>query len=151
MKTNRIILAIVVCSFVVIAAILLNRPPITGQDMTNRQAGQQPVKTAATNAAQDVNRKTNAVNENGLFKTIIDTRTGQYAVVNSDKQTVASKDKDGNVIWSVNAISQAIGIVSSNGEVQSIEVLSNDVIAHIGRAVVILDKQTGKSKGAIRY
>jgi hypothetical protein len=47
-------------------------------------------------AAQNTITPTNHIE---LFKVIVDTRSGQYVVVNADNTTVSLKDKNGNVIW----------------------------------------------------
>ena len=38
------------------------------------------------------------------YRTILNTNTGQYAVVDSQKEVVTSYDKSGNVIWTTNVI-----------------------------------------------
>jgi hypothetical protein len=148
-----IIIALILCVAAVVIMLELPIRKHLGETSDDVQLAADQSKIlvdgSATNMPLDVSENTN--NAEGVFRTIIDPTTGQYAIVSLDKQTVTSKDRYGNTIWSTNAVEAAIGVVSSNGIIQSVEVFSNDVVTHIGRTIVILDKETGKSKGAIRY
>ncbi len=64
----------------------------------------QPVQTIATNAAVELNGKTNVTSKEGYFKTMTDPQTGQYAITSSDRKSVVLKDKSGKVIWVTDVI-----------------------------------------------
>ena len=61
----------------------------------------------ATNATLNVSAKTNAVGDEAYSEKFIDPKTGQCAYVGLDKRTITLKDKNGNVIWTVNLINEA--------------------------------------------
>jgi hypothetical protein len=83
-----------------------------------------------------------------FFKVITDAQAGQYAIVNSDKQTVSLKDKTGNVVWSTNVAYLLTEPTDGERKIYSMQLYSNELQVQVGHAVVQLDKQTGKITGA---
>ena len=85
---------------------------------------------------------------NGLNKITTDQQSGQYALVNANRDTVTLKDKAGNTIWSTNIIE---GIKSKilQGEriIRGIQVYEGDLYVSVGRGFVVVDLKTGKVKG----
>jgi hypothetical protein len=168
MKTKRlIILAIALCVGAVVTAILLeqHRSPVTGHEISSsviadNASNSAPFITNQTKVATaaKVNGKTNTVSEEGYFKTIIDPQTGQYAVVNLDKQTVISKDKYGNILWTTNLSltrfalghsGEIIGGISYHtnelwvGPGKATVIHTNGLWVGLGKAAVMLDIRTG--------
>jgi hypothetical protein len=159
MKTNRIILTIVFCLVVFIAAMLAKQRHPTVKLPSNVSGG------IATNSGRpttnqiqvtEANVNTNAASEKDYFKKIVDPETGQYAIIGLDKLTVILRDKDGRVIWNVNLSNEMSGLEYSIEQhlsggyfykSKSLSVLSLE----IGTSSVFLDIHTGKSAGAILH
>jgi hypothetical protein len=117
MKTKRLIIMVVApCLGVAFAAMLVeqHRSQITEHETSgdvnavsasnNAPSNTNQYKTAAT---AEVNGKTNAISAEGFSLKIIDSKTGQYAIVGLDRQTIALKDKNGNDIWTMNLANEA--------------------------------------------
>ncbi len=85
-----------------------------------------------------------------FFKVITDAKTGEYAVVNSDKTVVTLKDKNDKVIWSADVVKE-YGTLPVQGEkkIHSIELINNQLAIDFAGGLVLLDKKTGKITGDI--
>jgi hypothetical protein len=95
---------------------------------------------------------TNAVGEKGYFKTVIDPETGQYVIVNLDKQTVTSKDKNDNVLWAVNVPRSESALGLPFGDIQNLLVDKKTLVLWVqaGKSSLVVDVHTGKvTRGAI--
>jgi hypothetical protein len=136
MNTKLIIPAIALCLFVAFAATMLKQHP-------------SPVSVPfATNMATAVNGKTNAVGEEGYFKTIIDPQTGRYAIANASKEFVSLRDKNGNIIWSINLVDDLRKEPEMSGvTINSLELSGDKIVVRVDRCWFILDSKTGKITG----
>jgi hypothetical protein len=93
------------------------------------------------------------VQSDGLFKTVIDTNSGQYVVVGSDRQTLILKDKFNKVIWSTNVVEflkKSVFPEGTNGvgqsmeeSIASVEILKGEIYVNVGRAFLTVNKHTG--------
>jgi hypothetical protein len=95
---------------------------------------------------------TNIVNEAGsLYKTIVDRDSGQYAVVDTNKEAVTLKDSaDRVIIWSLNVVD---GLKTnrnprvSGRKIEGMDVYKGDLWVDVGRGYAVIDVKTGKLKG----
>lgn len=93
------------------------------------------------------------VQSDGLFKTVIDTNSGRYVVVGSDRQTLMLKDKFNNVIWSTNVVEflkKSVFSKAANGvnhsmeeSITSVEIVRGEICVNLGRAFANVNKNTG--------
>jgi outer membrane protein assembly factor BamB len=99
--------------------------------------GAKDTKKAAVDAAKN---KTGGA----LYKTIIDEKSGQYAVVNSNQEIVTLKDRHGKVIWNTNVV-EALKSVPISGErkIRNMQLMNGDLIVRFSRGFVKIDKKTG--------
>ena len=80
-----------------------------------------------------------------LFKVVIDLKTGQYAAVSSDKETVSLKDSVGNIIWTTNIIKAASKYSRfGGGEIWAMQLSGSNLYVNVGNATFGIDKLTGK-------
>lgn len=159
MKTNRLCLVVTLGLAIVfvigILAMRLISPQKNNSAPSHSEQGDiTNIQLVAKNSTV-TNENTKKINEtDGFFKTIIDTQSGQYAVVNSDKQTVTSKDKNGKIIWSVDvakSFPDSSGFMPGQRKIYSMALFSNLLVVDIGRATVVIDKQNGKVKRVSVY
>src|SRR5208282_1157760 len=149
-KTKHIILVIVLSLVVVVTAILLtqHRSSIRERETSSNVStvgasnsapfitNQSKVATAA-----EMNGKTNAGGEEGYFKTILDPQTGQYDIVNLDKQTITSEDKYGNILWVTNVSSWSLN--PRGVTIDGMSANSNGLGVFLGKSVIGIDIHTG--------
>lgn len=89
---------------------------------------------------------TNAIVESGgLYKTVIDTNSGQYVIVSPNRQTLILKDRFDKVIWSTNVV-ERLKEVGVPGEkwITSVEILNGVIIINVGREFATVNKRTGE-------
>lgn len=108
------------------------------QDRTVLNSNAPPVNIIVTNQTAD--NPTNTLNDAGcFFKTIIDNKSGQYAIVNPDRRIVLLKNKDGSVIWS------AVVVAPGESEIGVLIFEKNRLFAVVGRHTYFsIDMKTGK-------
>jgi hypothetical protein len=88
----------------------------------------------------------------GLFKTVIDTNSGQYVVVSPDQQLLIAKDKFNRVIWSTNVVKylKSFEFAEEKNEmeerIRSVEMLNGEIYVRVGKAVAVINKRTGEVK-----
>jgi hypothetical protein len=163
MKTKRLITLVVsLCLIVAVATILLfaKHSKVTAmaenneRTITNQRTGQQLAQPTVTNVTSNENDKTNAAEE-GYFEKIIDPETGQCVIVGLDKQTITSKDKSGNVLWTVNLANdvQNLGVPVGRHitEVHFAGSPPGLLTVIVGKLTIELDVHTGKGLGAIMH
>jgi hypothetical protein len=161
MKTKRLLtLVVALCLVVAVATILLvaKLPKVTTaternqQIRTNQQAGQQLVQATVTNATSNANAKTNAAGNEGFSLKIIDSKTGQYTTVGLDKQTITLKDKNDNLIWTMNLTNDEHNLgLPAEWYISRLWFVGEPPIeldAKVGNATFSLDVHTGKVTGA---
>jgi hypothetical protein len=123
--------------------------------INNQQAGQQLVKANATNLVLNISGRTSAVGEEDYFKKIIDPKTGQCAIVGLDRRTITLKDKNGNVIWTVNLANEGdkVGLPVGNVDGDDVKFLEKSPVLYVstGRASFDLDVHTGKVLGGAMH
>lgn len=80
-----------------------------------------------------------------LFKVITDVQSGQYAVVDSSRRYVTLKDKNGNVIWSVDVV-KPVETMPSVGErkIYSMRLRGDELIVTVGKDLLGVNKRSGK-------
>lgn len=79
-----------------------------------------------------------------LFKTPVDRLTGQYAVVNSERNRVTLRDKSGSIIWSSDDLTALTLETVGGKQIDSMELVNDQLIVHLGKSIYNLDKRTGK-------
>jgi len=79
-----------------------------------------------------------------LYKTIVDKVSGQYAVVDTNKEVVLLKDNTGRVIWSAN-VAKALSTVPISGErkIHNMEMIKGDLIVTFSRGFAKIDRENG--------
>lgn len=94
-----------------------------------------------------ITTKTNStVNHvDGFFKIVIDQQSGKYVIVDSSKSMVALKDKDGNMIWSVDVV-KFIGA----SPISSMRIVGDNLVVKVLMDYVVINKQTGKIENFVR-
>lgn len=132
-KSLRVLIAILVSLLtqLVYPQVTICAPPdVTGGGSTNEQ-----VTSANTNMVIDVSY---------LYKTIVDKVSGQYAVVDTNKEVVLLKDNTGRVIWSAN-VAKALSTVPISGErkIHNMEMIKGDLIVTFSRGFAKIDRENG--------
>jgi hypothetical protein len=159
MKTKHlIILAIALCVGAVVTAILLeqHRLPVTPAITNNASnslppANPQPKAIAST----EISEKTNTPNAEGYSMKLIDSKTGQCAFVGLDEHTITLKDKNGNVLWTVNLANEASKAGLPIGHIQGMEFDDGRISKQtgldvsMGRASFFIDIPSGRVSGAM--
>ena len=81
------------------------------------------------------------------YKTTIDLQSGEYVVVNAEKQLVALKNKEGLVVWT-NDVARTMEQSTMHNlgpkEISSLKIVGNDLVITFGNAFLVMDKRTGK-------
>jgi hypothetical protein len=92
---------------------------------------------------------TNESNE--LYKTIVNTDLGTYAVADTNQEIVSLKSKAGQVIWSTNLFLalQDDQFIRGAPKIRGMRVYRGDLAVDVGSrsTVAIIDVKTGKLKG----
>ena len=103
-----------------------------------------PVVTASNLETND--DSANATN--GLYMTITDQQSGQYAVVSTNREIVTLKDKSGKMLWESNIV-QAIGNEPLSGErkIRGMQLFKGDLWVSVGRGYAIVDIKSGRVNG----
>jgi uncharacterized protein YpmB len=91
------------------------------------------VRTASNPETSDLNEA------GGLFKTITDLQSGEYAIVSSNKRVVSLKDKRGKTIWYVDMVK-----ISGDSPIYSMVLADDKLKIQVGRSYFGLNKKTGK-------
>lgn len=83
-----------------------------------------------------------------LYRTIVNTNTGQYAVADSQKEVVTLYDKSDHVIWTTNVVmglraDPVLGVRKISG----MQVYKGDLWVHVGRGCGIVTIKTGVLQG----
>jgi hypothetical protein len=80
----------------------------------------------------------------GLYRTIVSTNTGQYAVADSQKEVVTLYDKSDHVIWTTNVVmgSRAYPIRGER-KISGMHLYKGDLSVHVGRAYGVIVIKTG--------
>ena len=85
-----------------------------------------------------------------LFKTIVDTNSGQYVTVTSDRKTLILKDRFHKIIWSTNVVEYLKKFEfpeeKNHGEkrIANVEILKGEIIISVGRDFATVNKRTGE-------
>jgi hypothetical protein len=99
----------------------------------------------AQHSGKSGNSKNTSDQSAEFYKVITDPQTGQYAVVNSNKEIVSLKDKAGNTIWTINVIEATSKYpILGDREIRSMQFDSMELVVRVGKANIQIDKQTGK-------
>lgn len=106
----------------------------SGQNPAN---GQQPVEQSSA-------QQTNAANEfEGLFKTITDQNSGQYAIVSPDSLAVVGKGKGGETIWRAD-----ISRIVRRSPIYSMRLDGENLVIHdSGKVRIWINRNTGAVVG----
>jgi hypothetical protein len=143
MKINRPLLTLAICLGLIAVAVIIK---VWLPAMHTEQ------NTVPTSSMNDSNVKTNAErnaasNGGGFFKTITDAQAGQYAIVNSNKTSVALMDKSGRVIWSTNVVEKIPpdALQHWGSEISSMKIINGELIIDVGFASFSVDVKTGKT------
>jgi hypothetical protein len=96
---------------------------------------------------------TNIVNEAGsLYKTIVDKDSGQYAIVDTNKEVVTLKDKTDKVMWHINVAERLKTESNPNlrgGKIEGIQIYEGDLWVRFGRGYAVIDVKTGELKNTV--
>ncbi len=83
-----------------------------------------------------------------FYRTVVSTNTGQYAVVDSQKEVVTLYDRAEHVIWTTNVVA---GLQSAplKGErkIHGLQVYRGYLYVNVGRGYGVVDIKTGDLKG----
>lgn len=148
MKTNRLfpIIAACVLLLMVVVAVILKKSSSTKNTVFSQRSENTNIQQSFNTNISQISEAPVATNETiGFYKTITDTKSDQYAIVNSEKDTVTLKSQNGNVVWSAN-VSEMLGTIQIIGErkINSMQMVGTNLAITIGKAVIVIDKQTGK-------
>jgi hypothetical protein len=107
--------------------------------------GGEPINAQASSVTSNI------VNEAGpLHKTIVDSNSGQYAIVDSNKVAVVLKDTAGKPVWSIN-IAESLETNSNprlrGRKISGLQMYKGDLWVDLGRGYAIIDVKTGRLKG----
>ena len=86
----------------------------------------------------------------GLFKTVLDTNSGQYVIVSPDQRILILKDRFDKIIWSTNVIEYLKKFEfpeeKNHGEkrITNVEILKGEIIISAGRDFARVNKRTGE-------
>ena len=84
-----------------------------------------------------------------FYRTIVDTNTGTYAVVDSRKEVVTLCDKSNNAIWTTNVIAGLPPDTGTMGEwkIHGLEVSKGQLFVGVGRGNAVIDIRSGVLNG----
>jgi hypothetical protein len=110
---------------------------LTGDSLTNVQA---------------ISANTNIVKEAGaLYRTVVDKDSGQYAVVDTNNEVVALKDKADKVMWSVKIEKITEALEASprlrGRKIQGMRMHNGELWVDVGRGYAVIDVKTGALRG----
>ncbi len=102
--------------------------------------------------AQATSASTNIVNEAGcLYKTFVNKDSGQYALVDTNKEAVILKDSTGKIIWSIRiaTIAQALEVSPRlrGRTIQGMQMDKGVLWLDVGRGFAVIDVKTGTLRG----
>ena len=86
----------------------------------------------------------------GLFKTIIDTNSGEYVIVSPDQQTLMLKDRFHKIIWSTNVVESLKKFefpeekTEREKRIANVEMLKGEIYVHMSKDVATVNKRTGE-------
>lgn len=107
-------------------------------------AGHQSMQRVRTRSA---NVQGGAKTSGEFFKTMTDLESGEYAVVNSDKEVVTLKNRNGDIMWSAKIVG-TLGTVPTVSEkkINSMRLVGDKLIVTIGKDYFSINKQSGEVK-----
>jgi hypothetical protein len=83
-----------------------------------------------------------------LYRTVVNTNSGLYAVVDSNKEVVTLYGKTDHAIWTTNVV---VGLQSapvlSERKIHGMQMYQGDLWVNVGRGYGIVDIKTGDLKG----
>lgn len=156
MKINRIILIIALCLVVVFAAILLKRShlPVTPVVTNNTSNSLTPVNSQTKLVtSNEVSGKANVTGEEGYSQKVIDPKTGQCAFVSLNERIITLKDRNNNVIWTMNLDKEASLVGLPTGKIDGVTFIEKPQWLYVGAGKISLtiDMHTGKITGSAMH
>jgi len=111
------------------------------------------ISVSATNKIDMKEGPSIPTENDSLYKTITDQQSGQFAIVNANKDIVTLMNKAGGIIWSTNVIKGIQSLpfsgetIKGGEEIKSMHVYKGDLWVGIGRGYIVVDLESGGLKG----
>ena len=85
-----------------------------------------------------------AIRTNEFFRTVTDPASGEYAIANSEMDTVIARDKNGKSLWSTN-VAQAIKKFPrlARRKIGGMQIYKGELWVDLGRGYAVIDVKTG--------
>ena len=122
--------------------------PIAVDD--GKKAADSPASSASTN---QIDVKNKASNTNDPFKIVTDEISGNYAMVDTNKNIVLLNNAKGTTLWATNIVEGLKQLTSApqmrGRNIRGIRVHESDLWVDMGRGYAIVDLHTGQLKGTV--